>query len=176
VHLAGPTDADRIRRAAAEAGVNAVVHSFFADMEIALGAATVAVSRAGASSLAELAAMRVPAVLVPFPAATDDHQFYNAQAFAETGAARLLPQRDATPEKLVDLILPLARAGREQVQVALAEWDRPRAAEQIAETILTNLCRSADSQVPAVRDMGKRCDCDSDVTKENRLSTYECHP
>ncbi len=59
-------------------------------MHLALGAASAAISRAGASSLAELAAMRVPAVLVPYPAATDNHQYYNALAFEKTGAACLL--------------------------------------------------------------------------------------
>jgi UDP-N-acetylglucosamine--N-acetylmuramyl-(pentapeptide) pyrophosphoryl-undecaprenol N-acetylglucosamine transferase len=55
-------------------------------MDVALAAATVAVSRSGASSLAEFAAMRVPAILIPFPAATDDHQRVNAQAMVKVGA------------------------------------------------------------------------------------------
>ena len=84
-----------------------IVHPFFAEMHLALGAATVAVSRAGASSLAELAAMRVPSVLIPFPAATDNHQFFNARAFEETGAARLLEQKNATPESLASLVSEL---------------------------------------------------------------------
>ena len=75
----------------------------------ALGAASVAVSRAGASSLAELAAMRLPAILVPFPNATDDHQWHNAAAFREAGAARLLAQKDATSEVLAGLVLELVR-------------------------------------------------------------------
>jgi UDP-N-acetylglucosamine--N-acetylmuramyl-(pentapeptide) pyrophosphoryl-undecaprenol N-acetylglucosamine transferase len=118
-------------------------------MELALGAATLAVSRAGASSLAELAAMRVPAVLVPYPAATDNHQFYNARAFEETGAARLLEQNGATPETFGRLILELVgnTAARERMQAALAKWHTPRAAEQIAELILSAILRSADSHV-----------------------------
>ena len=79
-HLAGPGEVEAVRRAYVEAEADAVVHSFFAAMELALGAASVAVSRAGASSLAELAAQRVPAVLVPFPMATDNHQWHNARA------------------------------------------------------------------------------------------------
>jgi UDP-N-acetylglucosamine--N-acetylmuramyl-(pentapeptide) pyrophosphoryl-undecaprenol N-acetylglucosamine transferase len=69
-HLTGPGDVERVRQTYSALKLRAVVHPFFAGMEVALGAATVAVSRAGASSLAELAAMRVPAVLVPYPAAT----------------------------------------------------------------------------------------------------------
>ena len=92
------SDAEKVTQAYAALKLKAVVHPFFAEMELALGAATAAVCRAGASSLAELAAMRVPAVLVPYPAATDNHQFHNARAFEATGAARLLEQKTATPE------------------------------------------------------------------------------
>ena len=121
--------------------LKAVVHPFFAGMELALGAATVAVCRAGASSLAELAAMRVPAVLVPYPAATDNHQFFNARAFEATGAARLLEQKTATPEMLVQLLSDLIEkpAVRERMQSALVQWHAPHAAEQIADAMLAAL-------------------------------------
>jgi UDP-N-acetylglucosamine--N-acetylmuramyl-(pentapeptide) pyrophosphoryl-undecaprenol N-acetylglucosamine transferase len=140
-HLTGPADAEKVRQAYAALGLQAVVHPFFAGMELAMGAATAAVSRAGASSLAELAALRLPAVLVPYPAAMDNHQFYNARAFEETGAARLLEQKGATPEIFARLILELAGnpAGREQMQAALAKWHAPRAAEEIAEAMLRAL-------------------------------------
>jgi hypothetical protein len=133
-------------------------------MEVALGAATVAVSRAGASSLAELAAMRVPAVLVPYPAATDNHQFHNARAFEATGAARLLEQQSATPETLVQLLLDLVEkpAVRGKIQTALAQWHAPHAAEQIAEAMLE----------PAGAGAGKGCRADphSDSTPASRTA------
>ena len=151
LHLTGPNDAEKVKQACAAQNLKAVVHPFFAEMEIALGAATVAVSRAGASSLAELAAMRVPPVLVPFPAAAGNHQFHNARAFEETGAARLLEQKDATPEQLARLVWELVEnpAARERMQAALARWHAPQAAEQIAEQIISAVVRSADSRVRA---------------------------
>ena len=100
LHLTGPGDVQKVEQAYAARGFKAVVKPFLAEMDMALGAATVAVSRAGASSLAEIAAMRLPSLLVPFPAAADNHQFYNARAFEATGAARLLEQKNATPEKV----------------------------------------------------------------------------
>src|SRR5258706_10842007 len=103
--LAGPKDARKVQDACAAANFKADVHPFFSGMELALGAASAAISRAGASSLAELAAMRVPAVLVPYPAATDDHQLHNARAFAGTGAARLLEQEGATAEAMAEEIV-----------------------------------------------------------------------
>jgi len=138
LHLAGAGEVEKTARAYAALAVKAVVHPFFDRMDLALGAATVAVSRAGASSLAELAAMRVPAVLVPYPAATGNHQFHNARAFESTGAARLLEQKDASPEILARLLLDLIEkpAVREQVRSALVQWHAPQAAEQIAGVIL----------------------------------------
>jgi UDP-N-acetylglucosamine--N-acetylmuramyl-(pentapeptide) pyrophosphoryl-undecaprenol N-acetylglucosamine transferase len=138
-HLTGPADTDRVRQAYAEWNLKAVVHPYWDEMDCALAAATAAISRAGASSLAELAAMRLPAVLVPYPAATDDHQWHNARAFEQSGAARLLAQARATPDELVRLVLELVRDQpvRAAIKEALARWHAPRAAEQIAEVMLT---------------------------------------
>ena len=104
----------------------------------AIAAATVALTRAGASSLAETAAMRLPSILVPYPFAADDHQRHNARAFAESGAARLLEQHNATPEQLVRHVVELIRdqAARVAMQSALSKWHVPDAAEQIAGRIL----------------------------------------
>ena len=154
LHLAGSKDVEKVSHACAAHKLKAVVLPFLAEMELALGAATVAVNRAGASSLAELAAMRVPPVLIPLPTAADNHQFYNARAFEETGAARLLEQGLATPEKLMRLILELVEnaATRARMQTALEVWHSPRAAEQIAESIvaaITDKLRTTD-RAPAV--------------------------
>jgi UDP-N-acetylglucosamine--N-acetylmuramyl-(pentapeptide) pyrophosphoryl-undecaprenol N-acetylglucosamine transferase len=141
LHLTGPNDADTMRAAYAQAGLTAVVHPFFSRMEAALGAADVAVSRSGASSLAEFAAMQLPPLLVPLPTAADNHQFFNAQAFVQTGAARMADQRTTTPEQLIAHLRPLVQAGAERakVQSALAQWHAPNAAADIATQILAAL-------------------------------------
>ena len=141
IHLTGSGSTEKPTQAYAALKLKAVVHPFFADVHLALGAATVAVCRAGASSLAELAAMRVPAVLIPYPTASDNHQFHNARAFEATGAARLLEQKTATPELLVQLLTDLMEkpAVHEKMQSALTQWHSPRAAEQIAEAMLAAL-------------------------------------
>jgi UDP-N-acetylglucosamine--N-acetylmuramyl-(pentapeptide) pyrophosphoryl-undecaprenol N-acetylglucosamine transferase len=140
LHLTGSGDTEKVTQAYAASRLRAIVRPFFADMALAMGAATAALCRAGASSLAELAAMRVPAVLVPFPAATDNHQFHNARAFEATGAARLLEQKSATPETLARLMLELIEkpSVREKMGSALAQWHAPHAAEQIAEAMLVH--------------------------------------
>ncbi|MDB6020271.1 MAG: UDP-N-acetylglucosamine--N-acetylmuramyl-(pentapeptide) pyrophosphoryl-undecaprenol [Pedosphaera sp.] len=137
-HLTGPADAGKVEQACAANKVKAMVRPFFAEMHLALGAASAAISRAGASSLAELAAMRVPAILVPFPAATDNHQYYNALAFEKTGAACLIEQSRAKPELLAPKIVDLMENAimREKMRAALAGGHVPNAAEQIAENIM----------------------------------------
>ncbi len=138
LHLTGPKDREKVERACAASKIRAVVRPFFGEMHLALGAASAVISRAGASSLAELAAMRLPAILVPYPAATDNHQYYNALAFEKSGAAHLLAQREATPEILAPKIAELVKntTTREKMRAALAEWHSPRAASQIAESMM----------------------------------------
>lgn len=138
IHLTGANDIDRARAAYAQLKTRALVQPFLTEMELALGAATLVVSRAGASSLAELAAMRVPSVLVPLPTSADDHQFHNARAFSDTGAARMLNQRTASPAQLASLVAELVanEGARARMQAALGQWHQPAAAADIAERIL----------------------------------------
>ncbi len=96
-------------------------------MGTALAAADVALSRAGASSLAELAARQVPAVLVPYPAAADNHQYFNARAFVQSGAAWMLQQETATAGQLAGEILGSGARHVEAIRhaKALAAWHTP---------------------------------------------------
>lgn len=141
LHLTGAKPSDPFTTAYASLNLTAIVRPFMPDMDLALGAATAAISRSGASSLAELAAMQLPAVLVPYPAATDDHQFYNARVFEQSGAAQLLVQHTATPQALSSRLRELVEdlAVRQRMQQALVQWHRPAAAEQIAMAILRAL-------------------------------------
>ncbi len=151
LHLTGPGGAAEAAQAYAALKLRAVVHPFLAEMELALGAATVTVCRAGASSLAELAAMRLPAVLIPYPTAIDNHQFHNARAFEALGAARLLEQKTATPELLVQLLADLIEkpALHEKMQNALAQWHAPHAADQIADAMLRAIGAGAEGSCRA---------------------------
>jgi UDP-N-acetylglucosamine--N-acetylmuramyl-(pentapeptide) pyrophosphoryl-undecaprenol N-acetylglucosamine transferase len=141
LHLTGPADVDKVQQAYARLGLRAVVRPFLSEMELALGAATVAVSRAGASSLAELAVMRLPAVLIPYPAAADDHQRHNAEAFAADGAALVLGQRSASGADLAAQVGRLVTddAARAAMARALERWDVPDAAARIAERIVCTM-------------------------------------
>lgn len=158
LHLTGPNDVEKVRQAYHKHDLKAVVYPFLAEMDLALSAATAGVSRAGASSLAELAAMRVPAVLVPFPAAADNHQWHNARAFEETGAAQLLPQHEATPEKVAHLLREFVEdaAERKEMKTALAKWHTPKAAELIAEKILQRVAQPVGAHANSGAALPKR--------------------
>jgi len=137
MHLTGARDVERVRAGYQAHQAPALVEAFSEKMPMALAAADVAVSRAGASSLAELAARRVPAVLIPYPTAADNHQYFNALAFAQSGAARLLQQEAATPAALAHEILDLLNGSKRlAMQQALAGWHAPEASAHIAERIL----------------------------------------
>jgi UDP-N-acetylglucosamine--N-acetylmuramyl-(pentapeptide) pyrophosphoryl-undecaprenol N-acetylglucosamine transferase len=136
--LTGEHDLESVRARYKVLGVPARVHAFWSEMGLALAAADVAVSRAGASSMAELAARRLPSVLIPYPTAANNHQYYNALAFVQSGAARMLPQDSTTPDNLTNEVLELIRNPqvRSTMQTALAGWHAPAAAGDIAERIL----------------------------------------
>ena len=150
LHLTGPDDCQKMQAAYAQHGRRAVVRPFLTEMDLALGAATLVVNRAGASSLAELAAMQVPSLLIPYPHATDDHQLFNARALVDTGAARVLLQQETTPAALAAAILSLLNDGvaREQIRAALRQWHFPTAAQDIAGQIFTRLGLPRPEAVP----------------------------
>ena len=141
IHLTGPGDVAKVQSGYDALKARAVVRPFLTEMELALGSANVAVSRAGGSSLAEMAAMRLPSVLIPYPTAADNHQLHNASAFAETGAALLLEQKGATGEALGALVLRLLtdQPSRTAMSKALDQWHHANAAELIAERMIARM-------------------------------------
>ncbi len=109
VHQAGLKHIDQLQANYIEAGVSAEVLAFIDDMAARYAWCDVVVCRAGALTIAELAAAGVASVLVPFPHAVDDHQTTNAQFLSEAGAALLLPQTELTPQKLAALLREFTR-------------------------------------------------------------------
>lgn len=107
VHQTGAADRDAVAEAYARLGLAARVETFIDDMPAEYRRADVVVCRAGATTIAELTALGVAAVLVPFPFAAGDHQRRNAQALVDAGAAFLVLDRDLTPETLAATLRPL---------------------------------------------------------------------
>jgi UDP-N-acetylglucosamine--N-acetylmuramyl-(pentapeptide) pyrophosphoryl-undecaprenol N-acetylglucosamine transferase len=139
-HQAGERGLDAARASYAQAGVQAEITAFIDDMARAYADADLVICRAGALTISELAAVGVASVLVPFPAAVDDHQTCNAQFLVREGAAVLIADRDLTPERLAAELRSLCERGK---LLAMAERARlvarPRAAEELMALCLEEM-------------------------------------
>jgi UDP-N-acetylglucosamine--N-acetylmuramyl-(pentapeptide) pyrophosphoryl-undecaprenol N-acetylglucosamine transferase len=135
IHQTGPEGADDARSLYSRLEIAHDVAPFFADLPSRLAEATLAVARAGATTLAELAAVGVPAVLVPYPTAADDHQTRNAQLFVETGAAAMVTSADGSfaPVDLVPTLKPLLADQPHLLNMsqAMKTLARPEAAKEV---------------------------------------------
>ncbi|MFA1289427.1 undecaprenyldiphospho-muramoylpentapeptide beta-N-acetylglucosaminyltransferase [Xanthomonas axonopodis pv. nakataecorchori] len=136
-----------------QAGVNASVEPFIADMAAAYAWADLVVCRAGASTLAELCAAGVGSVLVPFAAAVDDHQTRNAEYLVGADAAVLLKQDDSLAVRLQQVLQTLLADPTRRLSMANAARTlaKPDAAERIADIILQE-AGSGDGQPPAAQE------------------------
>jgi len=103
-HQARPEDVDRVQSAYEKAEIRAVVKPYFDDVAGLLLKSQMVVSRAGASTLAELTAMGRPAILVPLGIAADDHQTANAARVEEAGGGWVIPEQEFTVERLAELL------------------------------------------------------------------------
>jgi len=133
VHQTGPADEAEVREAYRKFEGNHEVHSFIDNMPQHFADADLIVCRAGASTVSELCAAGRPAILVPYPHATNDHQRYNAESLVQAGAASLLPddqleQLGATIAQLLDDPSRLTRMAQ-----AARDLARPQATAAIAD-------------------------------------------
>jgi UDP-N-acetylglucosamine--N-acetylmuramyl-(pentapeptide) pyrophosphoryl-undecaprenol N-acetylglucosamine transferase len=136
-HQTGERDLDLVRTAYQRAGLAARVEAFIFEIHREMKAADVVICRAGATTLAELAASGKPAILVPLPTAADDHQRKNAEVVAGTGAALSIEQRGMTGATLAAAIVDLASnvARRREMAAAARRLARPDAAQRIADRV-----------------------------------------
>lgn len=137
-HQTGARDAESVAAAYRSRNIEARVTPFIEDMAEAYAWADLAVCRSGALTVAELAAAGLGALLVPFAAAVDDHQTRNAAFLVDVGAARLLPQAQASPGKLAEELRALlnSRAGLLDMARRARAQARPEAARLIADICL----------------------------------------
>ena len=129
-------DIETVRAAYAAHGIAAELATYFKDMAGRLADTHLFVGRSGASTIAELTAVGRPAILVPLPIATDDHQTANAREIVAAGGARAMPQPQFTPEALSAQIAALAEPGM-LAQAAHAAWNcgYPNAAKDLADLV-----------------------------------------
>jgi UDP-N-acetylglucosamine--N-acetylmuramyl-(pentapeptide) pyrophosphoryl-undecaprenol N-acetylglucosamine transferase len=140
VHQSGQSGLEVTQSLYGKLDLAAAVVPFVRDMPAALGGAELAVCRAGGTTLAELAAAGVPAVLLPYPHATDDHQLANAKLFSAGGGCVTIDQREVVgqlDDHIADVLcFLLGNDGlRRQMSAAMRKMARPSAAEDVAELI-----------------------------------------
>jgi UDP-N-acetylglucosamine--N-acetylmuramyl-(pentapeptide) pyrophosphoryl-undecaprenol N-acetylglucosamine transferase len=136
-HQAGRT-LDEAVKAYAAAGLDVRPEAFIEDMAGAYAWADLVVCRAGALTVAELAAAGLPAVLIPFPHAVDDHQTANGRYLVENGAALMIQERELTPQIFAETLRPLLGDRGRLRQMAVAARDRawPQARNRIVDECL----------------------------------------
>ena len=135
LHLSGPHDEERVRRAYEGAGVRATVLAFTAEMGHVYATADLALCRAGGTTVAELAATGTPAVFVPYPHHADRHQELNAEVLVRAGAARIVPEAELTPSRLETEVADLFinRSALDAMAAAARRSSVPGAAQRVAD-------------------------------------------
>lgn len=138
-HQTGESDFEKIRAAYAEASVEADIRAYISNMVEEFGRADIIISRAGATTCAEIAAAGKAGIMVPLPTAADDHQRKNAEAMQKHGAVRVILQAELTGERLTEEIAELIRKPEliREMGVAARTMARPDAARATVDLIQT---------------------------------------
>ncbi len=140
VHQTGRQQVELVRNRYSAISIDSVVEPFFADVSQWYRRANIVVSRGGATTLAELACAGVPAILVPFPHAAENHQWLNARVFSESGAARIVeqtPNRISLSDRLISALTDLQsdQALYQRMQRAMKSLACPNAAQAVTEQL-----------------------------------------
>lgn len=135
-HQAREEDIERVARYYAEQGIDADVQEFFSDVPTLMSEAQLVISRAGASSVADIAVIGRPSILIPYAAAAGDHQNVNAQALTEAGATILVPESRLHHEALA-----------EQIEMIM---NNPKGASQMSRAALSCAVSDATQQLAAL--------------------------
>ncbi len=138
IHQTGVDGYEQVRSAYKRKGLKAEVHAFIEDMGSAYAGADLVICRAGATSIAEITALALPSILIPYPFASDDHQTLNARSLGQAGAAVVIRQDKLTGATLADAIRSLVQGPKElaTMKEKARRFGRPGAAGMIAENFL----------------------------------------
>ena len=135
-HQAGAGRDDAVRNRYRERGISAEVVAFIDDIAARYAETDVIVCRAGATTVAEIAAAGIASLLVPYPHSVDDHQTINARFLADRGAALLIPQADLTAQRLADVLGGLTRERLLAMAQAARAAGKPEAARSVAQACM----------------------------------------
>jgi UDP-N-acetylglucosamine--N-acetylmuramyl-(pentapeptide) pyrophosphoryl-undecaprenol N-acetylglucosamine transferase len=136
VHQAGAGHDVAVRSSYQERGVAADVLAFIDDMAARYAETDFIVCRAGATTVAEIAAAGIASLLVPYPHSVDDHQTINARFLADRGAALLIPQAELTAQRLAEVLGGLTRERLLEMAQAARAAGRPEATRAVAQACM----------------------------------------
>jgi UDP-N-acetylglucosamine--N-acetylmuramyl-(pentapeptide) pyrophosphoryl-undecaprenol N-acetylglucosamine transferase len=135
-HQSGAAHIAAVEAEYRRAGIAAECVPFIGDMARAYADADVIICRAGATTIAELAAAGVASVLVPYPHAVDDHQTHNARFLSDRGAAVLIDQRELTPDRLAQVLGACSRERLLEMAQRARETAKPHATREVAQVCM----------------------------------------
>ena len=139
IHCTGEYGYEAAEAAYKQTNINAFVCSFLDDMGAAFSMADVIICRAGATTIAEITAIGIPSILIPYPHAADNHQYWNAMELASNGGGYLLQQIDLTPEKIIELITDLFNNKEKYDRMKM--FNKGMGIPNAATKVVDNICR-----------------------------------
>ncbi|MHA7819168.1 MAG: undecaprenyldiphospho-muramoylpentapeptide beta-N-acetylglucosaminyltransferase [Erythrobacter sp.] len=165
-------DLDAVRERYAAHDIPAELGTYFEDMHERLAGAHLFLGRAGASTIAELTAVGRPAILVPLPIATDDHQAANTREMVKAGGARMIRQENFAPKELAKQIQAMAQNPSSLANAAHGAWNcgRPKAAQDLAD-LVESMGGIDLMDVIRVGDTARRS---TEASTQTQTATFEC--
>ncbi len=142
IHCTGEYSYEMVKEAYSKTAIGAHVCSFLDDMGAAFSMADVIICRAGATTIAEITALGIPAILIPYPYAADNHQYWNAMELVGNGGGYLIQQLDLTPEKIMALITELFENKEKYNRMKM--FNKGMGIPNAARNVVDNLCRVID--------------------------------
>ncbi|MBE7444123.1 MAG: undecaprenyldiphospho-muramoylpentapeptide beta-N-acetylglucosaminyltransferase [Planctomycetia bacterium] len=139
IHCTGEYEYEIVKAAYKQTKIDAFVCSFLDDMGAAFCMADIIICRAGATTIAEITAVGIPAILIPYPYAADNHQYWNAMELVSNGGGYLLQQIDLTPEKIVELITDLFNNQEKYDRMRM--FNKGTGMPNAAINVVDNICR-----------------------------------
>ena len=136
IHQTGKKDFERVKKFYQSKGIDAEVFDFDKNLIEKIEKADIAISRAGASTLFELAANQIPTLFIPYPYAVGDHQYHNAKFLADKNAGFAIRQNKITPKKVLDIIFD---AKLTDISLNLSKINQKNGAKMIVDRILNVL-------------------------------------
>ncbi|HHT9146294.1 MAG: undecaprenyldiphospho-muramoylpentapeptide beta-N-acetylglucosaminyltransferase [Candidatus Brocadiaceae bacterium] len=139
IHCTGEYGYEAAKAAYKQTDINAFVCSFLDDMGAAFSMTDIIICRAGATTIAEITAIGIPAILIPYPHAADNHQYWNAMELVSNGGGYLLQQIDLTPEKIIELITDLFNNKEKYDRMKM--FNKGMGIPNAASKVVDNICR-----------------------------------